>query len=89
MWTKRALAVGRSQFTNTNCLYLFCFVQASPIVGARRPNRGRAQGYLQPSAFLPGQVFDDNDQVIVKLGYDGSSTVWLAKDIRRYVFVVT
>jgi len=36
-----------------------------------------------------GQVFDDTYQVITKLGYGGSSTVWLAKDVHRYVFVVT
>ena len=36
-----------------------------------------------------GQIFDDAYQVIAKLGYGGSSTVWLAKDVHRYVSVVT
>lgn len=39
-----------------------------------------------PRHFFPvnlGQVFCDTYRVVTKLGYGGSSTVWLAKDIRR------
>ena len=42
-----------------------------------------------PRHFFPvqlGQVFRDTYRVVTKLGYGGSSTVWLAKDIHRYVY---
>jgi len=45
-----------------------------------------------PKHFYPvklGEVFADAYQVITKLGYGGSSTVWLAKDVRRRLWPST
>ena len=42
-----------------------------------------------PQHFFPvhlGQVFRDTYRVVTKVGYGGGSTVWLAKDIHRYVY---
>lgn len=37
----------------------------------------------------PGDIFDGRYQVITKIGWGGSSTVWLARDVtkRRYGFL--
>ena len=90
MWTKRALAVGRSQVSIAST----CSPSSRPtqllapdvqIEEERKPNYNAQHFY----PVKLGQVFDDTYQVIAKLGYGGSSTVWLAKDLHRYVFVVT
>lgn len=32
----------------------------------------------------PGDVFNDRYKMVVKMGWGGSSTVWLARDTKRY-----
>lgn len=34
-----------------------------------------------------GETFNDRYQVVAKLGFGASSTVWLARDIGKYVLV--
>ena len=42
-----------------------------------------------PQHYYPvqlGETFNNRYQVVAKLGYGASSTVWLARDIQTYVF---
>lgn len=36
----------------------------------------------------PGEVLADHYQLLVKIGWGGGSTVWLARDVARHVFDV-
>ena len=43
-----------------------------------------------PKHYYPvhvGDTFDDRYQVIAKLGFGASSTIWLARDIQKYVLL--
>ena len=56
------------------------------------PIEEERKGDYDPKHFYPvklGQIFAEAYQVVTKLGFGGSSTVWLAKDVRRYVSVIT
>lgn len=35
-----------------------------------------------------GEIFDERYEVVAKLGYGASSTVWLARDLWKYVFPI-
>jgi serine/threonine-protein kinase SRPK3 len=42
-----------------------------------------------PRHFYPvklGEIFHDKYEVVVKVGFGGGSTVWLARNLQRYVF---
>ena len=48
----------------------------------------KKQNY-DPKQFYPvklGEIFHDKYQVVVKVGFGGHSTVWLARNLHRYVF---
>jgi len=48
----------------------------------------RRQDY-DPRHFYPvklGEIFHDKYEVVVKVGFGGGSTVWLARNLKRYVF---
>jgi len=56
------------------------------LMDAEVPLEEERKDDYNPKHFYPvklGEVFAEAYQVITKLGYGGSSTVWLAKDIRR------
>ena len=36
-----------------------------------------------------GEVFHDKYEVVVRVGFGGGSTVWLARNLHRYVFSLT
>lgn len=47
--------------------------------------------YYDPARFYParlGQVLDGQYQIVTKLGYGSSSTIWLARDLNQSVFRV-
>lgn len=48
----------------------------------------KKQNY-DPKQFYPvklGEIFHDRYQIVVKVGFGGHSTVWLARNLHRYVF---
>lgn len=45
--------------------------------------------HYNPKAFYPvnpGEVFHNSYKTVVKLGFGSHSTVWLAEDLRKYIF---
>ena len=86
MWTKRAIPFGRSRVP----------IMSLASASSKQPEllpldtliEEECKDDYDPRHFFPvqlGQVFRDTYRVVTKLGYGGSSTVWLAKDIHRYV----
>ncbi|TFY58246.1 hypothetical protein EVJ58_g6542 [Rhodofomes roseus] len=46
--------------------------------------------WYSPSSFYPvriGEVFQDRYQVVSKLGYGSSATIWLCRDLRQHLYV--
>lgn len=44
--------------------------------------------YYSPAKFYPahiGEVLNDRYQLVTKLGYGSSSTIWLARDLKQFV----
>lgn len=55
-----------------------------PIEGEKKQN-------YDPKQFYPvklGEIFHDRYQVVVKVGFGGHSTVWLARNLHRYVCIL-
>jgi serine/threonine-protein kinase SRPK3 len=51
----------------------------------------RKQDYV-PRHFYPvklGKIFHDKYEVVVKVGFGGGSTVWLVRNLQRYVVSLT
>ncbi|KDR82451.1 hypothetical protein GALMADRAFT_237777 [Galerina marginata CBS 339.88] len=85
MWAKRALSIGRPRtpLSGSAVSNPFQILTRDLLVEEeRKPN-------YKPHHFYPvqlGEVLNGSYQVVTKVGYGGSSTVWLAKGIQRQLF---
>lgn len=60
----------------------------APRLNNDQPAEEELTPYYDPSCFYPaqlGDVLDGRYQLATKLGHGSSSTVWLARDLNRYV----
>lgn len=88
---RRALNLGRS--LGSLRFQVGCFRSSGPstspiILPSDVPIEEERKEDYNPEDYYPaqlGEVFHDSYRVAVKLGYGGSSTVWLARDIRRQI----
>ena len=84
MWTRRVLPFKRSQVP------IMSLASKQPeLLPLDILIEEECKDAYDPRHFFPvqlGQVFHDTYHVVTKVGYGGSSTVWLAKDIQRYVY---
>ena len=87
-WARRALNVGLSLGSLHFGRFRSSIPKSPVILPSDVPIEEERKENYNPEHYYPvqlGQVFHDSYQVAVKLGYGGSSTVWLARDIRRWV----
>jgi hypothetical protein len=92
MWTKRTLTIGRSAVARGTSASITSTAVTSykgpQTLSPDIPIEEECKPGYDPKHFYPvklGDVLNDTYQVIAKIGYGASSTVWLGKDIRRYV----
>jgi hypothetical protein len=86
MWTKLSLVIGRSRAAIPSTAFVSS--TAPKILPPDIPIEEECKPGYDPQHFYPvklGDVLNEAYQVTVKIGHGASSTVWLAKDIRRYV----
>lgn len=60
----------------------------APALDASQPIEEEKTPYYDPKRFYParlGEVLNDRYQIVTKLGYGTSSTVWLARDLKQCV----
>lgn len=79
-WSRRALAFSRRALLSS--------AQSKPptVIAHEIPLEEERIDNYDPKHFYPvkiGEVFNFNYKIATKLGFGGSSTVWLARDLRR------
>jgi hypothetical protein len=65
-------------------------VRSPQILPAHVPIEEELYRHYNPRVFCPvnpGQVFHNSYKALVKLGFGSHSTVWLAEDLRKYIYL--